>query len=100
MNTYPLHLTRHAEQRCMKRSITQEALRAATLYGDRFVQDDGCVLLLVTQRAAARLVHALGLAPGYVDSTLRGAYVVMRRSGAVVTCGRRWAGAAGRVRRS
>lgn len=93
-------LTRHALQRSQKRCIDQEALRAATLFGDRFVLDDGSVVHLVTRRAAARIVEVLGLRPAYVDDALRGTYVVIKRSGAVVTCGRRWAGQGGRMRRS
>lgn len=100
MQTQPTFFTRHADQRSQKRGIDKEALRAATLFGDRFVLDDGSVVHLVTRRAAARIVDALGLRPGYVDDALRGTYVVIRRSGAVVTCGRRWAGRGGRMRRS
>ena len=100
MNTYPLYLTRHAVQRSQKRSVDQEALRAATLFGDRFVLEDGAVMHLVTRAAAARIVRTLGLTPGYVDDAMRGTYVVIKRSGAVITCGRRWAGNAGRIRKS
>lgn len=98
--TQPLFMTHHARARVEQRRIGQAGLRAATLYGDRFVQFDGSVLHLVTRRAAQRLKDELGLRPGYVDDHYRGVYVVMSRSGAVVTAGRRWQGAGGRIRRS
>ena len=100
MTTSPMYLTQHAMQRCEQRHISAEALRAATLFGDRFVQPDGTVVQLVTQRAALRIAKALGLSPGYVHSVMQGVYVVIRRSGATVTVGRRFAGAQGRIRRS
>lgn len=100
MQQHATYLTRHAVQRSQKRALNQEALRAATMFGDRFVLDDGTVMHIVTRRAAARIVEVLGLRAGYVDDALRGTYVVIKRSGAVVTCGRRWKGEGGRLRRS
>ena len=100
MTTSPLYLTQHAIQRSEQRRISAEALRAATLFGDRFVQPDGTVIHLVTQRAAERISRVLALTPGYVHSVMRGVYIVMKRSGATVTVGRRFAGRKGRIRRS
>lgn len=98
MTQQPLHLSRHAVARSTQRRISQEALRAATLFGDRFVQDDGTIVQIVTRRAAARIVNTLGLSPGYVHDQLQNVYVVLRRSGTVVTVGRRYAGQ--RIQRS
>lgn len=100
MSTNPIFFSQHSMQRAGERQIGKEALRAATLFGDRFVQDDGCIVHLVTRRAAARITTDLGLRSGYVHDTLYGVYVVMKRSGAVVTCGRRFAGKRGHIRRS
>ena len=92
MNTAPLHFSKHARKRVCQRQISQEALRAATLFGDRFVQEDGTIVQIVTRRAAERIVALLGLRPGYVHETMRNVYVVVKRSGAIVTAGRRYAG--------
>lgn len=100
MTTNPLAHTNHSKQRMQQRAISQQGLQAATLYGDRFVLPDGTVLQLVTRQAAARIVRELGLRPGFVDESLRGVYVVMARNGAMLTCGRRWAGRQGRIHRS
>ena len=100
MSTRPHSLTSHAKQRSEARRIGREGLRAATLFGDRFVQPDGAILHLVTKRACERLSLALGLTRAYIDDQLRGVYVVMTRSGALVTVGRRYSGHQGRIRRS
>ena len=93
-------MTHHAEQRTEQRRIGREGLRAATLFGDRFVQSDGTILHLVTQRSCSRLAQQLGLTAAYVDDRLRGVYVVMTRAGAVLTAGRRYSGRQGRIRTS
>ena len=100
MTHYPLAHTQHSNQRMHQRRIGQQGLQAATLHGDRFVLDDGCVLQLVTRHAAARIVRETGMRPGFVDDHLRGVYVVLSRDGAMLTCGRRWTGSQGRIRRS
>lgn len=67
----------------------QAALRAASLYGDRFEQPDGNILFLVTLRAAQRIQAMLGLPFEQIQSDLQGTYVLARKSGAVVDSGRR-----------
>lgn len=95
-----LHFTRTAQTRAVAQRISQEGLRVATLLGDRFVQPDGTVMHLVTHRAVHRACELLGLRPAYAESALQGVFVIMSRSGRVMTMGRRWAGDAGRIRRS
>jgi hypothetical protein len=92
-STGPAHMTAHASHRAQERKVGSEGLRAALLFGDRFVQSDGTVLHLVTRRACARLSRDLGLRPGYVHDALYRVYAVVARSGAIVTTGRRFEGA-------
>ena len=67
----------------------QAALRAATLFGDRFGQPDGSILYLVTQRAALRLERLLGLPAEQIWRDMQGTFVLARRSGKVLDSGRR-----------
>jgi len=100
MKTSILAHTQHSKQRMSQRGIDAQCLEAVTLYGDRFVLDDGTLIHLVTRKAADRLVRETGRSPAQVDDQLKGLYVVISRDGAIITCGRRWGGRQGRMRRS
>ena len=67
----------------------QAALRAATLFGDRFEQPDGSILFLVTVRAGLRLERSLGLPAEQIWRDLQGTFVLATRSGKVLDSGRR-----------
>jgi hypothetical protein len=85
----PMHLTRHAEQRCQQRGIRREVVEALLAYGRRARRHgaDVCFMDAAARRRAEADLGRAGWAR--LSDRLASTYLVVADDGAVVTAAKR-----------